>query len=78
MASCWQASSSLQLWPTYMAEDNRVLIRVDDNIYQQRLDRITEGPIGAAVMSEIARKYFDAPATAISGGSVWLLEVVDN
>ena len=60
-----------------MAEDNRVLIRVDDNIYQQRLDRITEGPIGA-VMSEIARKYFDAPATAISGGSVWLFEVVDN
>lgn len=72
-------------WPTYMEEDNRVLIRVDDNIYQQRLDRITEGPIGAAVMSEIARKYFGAPATvnpaageAITSGSVWLFEVVDN
>lgn len=72
-------------WPSYMEEDNRVLIRVDNDIYQQRLKRITEGPITAAVMSEVSRKYFGAPAqlnpaagAAVSSGSVWLFEVVDN
>ncbi len=72
-------------WPTRIEEDNRILIRVDDNIYEQRLNRITEGPIAAAVMSEVARKYFDAPdvvnpaaGAAITSGSVWLFEVVDN
>lgn len=72
-------------WPTYMEEDNRVLIRIDDNIYEQRLNRITEGPIAAEVMSEVARKYFGAPAqvnpaagAGVSNGSVWLFEVVDG
>ena len=72
-------------WPTYIEQDNRILIRVDDNIYEQRLNRITEGPIAAAVMSEVARKYFGAPAevnpaagVAITSGSVWLFEVVDG
>jgi hypothetical protein len=72
-------------WPTYIEQDNRILIRVDDNIYEQRLNRITEGPIAAAVMSEVARKYVGAPAevnpaagVAITSGSVWLFEVVDG
>jgi hypothetical protein len=72
-------------WPSYMQEDNRVLIRVDDKIYEQRLNRITEGPITSAVMSEIARKYFGAPAgvnpaagAAVTTESVWLFEVVDG
>jgi hypothetical protein len=74
-------------WPTYMEQDNRVLIRVDDTIYEQRLNRITEGPIAAAVMSEVARKYAGAPTSAspnpaagraVTSGSVWLFEVVDN
>lgn len=58
---------------------------MDDTIYEQRLERITEGPIAAAVMSDVARKYFDAPAgvnpaagAAVTGGSVWLFEVVDR
>lgn len=72
-------------WPTYMEEDNRILIRVDSNIYEQRLNRITEGPIAAAVMSEVARKYFGGPGevnpaagAAVTSGSVWLFEVVDS
>lgn len=72
-------------WPTYMEEDNRVLIRVDDRVYAQRLDRITDGPVAAAVMSEVARKYFGAPegvnpaaGASVSSGSVWLFEVVDE
>lgn len=72
-------------WPSYMEQDNRVLIRVDDRIYQQRLERITEGPITAEVMSEIAHKYFGGPDTvnpaagaAVASGSVWLFEVTDR
>ncbi len=72
-------------WPSYMEEDNRILIRVDDKIYEQRLNRITEGPIAAAVMSEVVRKYAGGPdevnpaaEAAITSGSVWLFEVVDS
>jgi hypothetical protein len=71
-------------WPTYLEEDNRILIRVDGNIYEQRLNRIMEGPIAAEVMSEVARKYFGAPAqvnpaagAGVTSSSVWLYEVVD-
>ena len=67
-----------------MAEDNRILIRIDGKIYQQRLQRITEGPITAQVMSEVVRKYLGGPDTvnpdaglAVTSGSVWMFEVVD-
>ncbi|MEZ5492793.1 MAG: hypothetical protein R3F50_21135 [Gammaproteobacteria bacterium] len=72
-------------WPTYLAEDNRILIRVDDRIYPQRLNRITEGPIAARVMSEVIRKYAGGPdqlnpaaGQAVTSGSVWLFEVIDR
>ena len=72
-------------WPSYLAKDNRIRIRVDDRIYEQRLRRITEGPITAEVMSEVARKYFGAPpgvnpqaGAGVSNGSVWLFEVIDG
>lgn len=72
-------------WPTYLAEDNRILIRIDDRIYQQRLNRISEGPITARVMSEVIRKYAGGPdqlnpaaGQAVTSGSVWLFEVVER
>jgi hypothetical protein len=72
-------------WPSYLEDDNRILIRVDDRIYQQRLNRITEGPITAQVMSEVIRKYAGGPdavnpaaGQAVTSGSVWLFEVVDR
>ncbi len=72
-------------WPTYLEQDNRIRIRADGRIYEQRLERITEGPITAQVMSEVARKYMGAPATVnpaagegVRNGSVWMFEVVDR
>ena len=72
-------------WPTYLAEDNRILIRIDDRIYQQRLNRLTDGPITARVMSEVIRKYAGGPdqlnpaaGQAVTNGSVWLFEVVER
>lgn len=71
-------------WPAQMAEDNRVRIRIDGKIYEQRLNRITSGPIIAPVMAEIGRKYFGGSGqpvpgseVAVTSGSVWLFEVVD-
>lgn len=70
-------------WPAYMEEDNRVLIRIDGNIYEQRLQRIMDGPEIAPVMAEIARKYFGGSGQpvpgseiAVTSGSVWMFEVV--
>ncbi|MCB1669805.1 MAG: hypothetical protein R3F41_08670 [Gammaproteobacteria bacterium] len=72
-------------WPTYLQQDNRIRIRVDGSIYEQRLVRISDGPITARVMSEVARKYFGAPDTvnpqageSVRNGSVWLFEVADR
>lgn len=72
-------------WPAYMQEDNRVLIRIDDNIYEQRLNRITEGDYIAPVMAQIGRKYFGGSGQpvpgseiAVTSGSVWMFEVVDR
>lgn len=70
-------------WPAYMEEDNRVLIRIDGNIYEQRLQRIMDGPEIAPVMAEIGRKYFGGSGQpvpgseiAVTSGSVWMFEVL--
>ncbi|MFM1896085.1 MAG: hypothetical protein RLZZ385_1159 [Pseudomonadota bacterium] len=72
-------------WPHYLAEDDRILIRVDDAIYEQRLRRITEGPQIVPVMAEIGRKYAGGSgelnprsAVAVTSGSIWLFEVIDR
>lgn len=70
-------------WPTYMEEDNRVLLRIDGKLYEQRLNRITGGPDIAPVMAELGRKYFGGSGevvagseVAVTGGSVAMFEVV--
>lgn len=69
-------------WPHYIEEnDDRIILRVDGNLYEQRLQRITGGPVAAAVMDVFGRKYNfgagagDAPVTS---GYVWMFEVVDR
>jgi hypothetical protein len=70
-------------WPAYMDEDNRVLLRVDGRIYEQRLDRITGGPDIAPVMAELGRKYAGGSGeirpgseVAVTSGSIAMFEVV--
>lgn len=70
-------------WPSYLEEDNRILIRVDGKIYEQRLERIMSGEITDQVMSKVVHKYFGAPDQVIPGageavttGSAWLFEVL--
>ena len=38
------AFGKLQHWPHQIVEDNRILLRIDDTIYERQLDRIMEGP----------------------------------
>ncbi len=70
-------------WPAYMHEDNRVLLRIDGEIYEQRLNRITEGAtIIVPVLAELGRKYFAGSGeqipgseVAVTSGSIWMFEV---
>ncbi len=44
-------------WPHYLAEDDRIILRIDGMLYEQRLERIMGGEIVAPVLSEFGRKY---------------------
>ncbi|MEM9173697.1 MAG: hypothetical protein AAGC67_00540 [Myxococcota bacterium] len=68
-------------WPHQLEEDNRILLRVDDTIYERQLVRIMEGPMVAPVLAMIADKYMPEgaslgdPDDVIRNGDAWLYEV---
>ena len=66
-------------WPHYMEEDNRVILRVDGKLYEQRLERLMEHPQLAQIAATFMRKYgFEAPgdpASFIRDGHAWLYAV---
>lgn len=75
-------------WPHYLESDNRIILRIDENLYEQRLERIMEGPEVEPVLSELARKYLstsgnttDNPfvaANTVASGDTWMFEVVSR
>ena len=68
-------------WPQRVAEDDRIILRVDDKLYEQRLQPITQGPDVITAMTESARKYGrgGAPQSdSIAREYVWLFEVVSR
>lgn len=63
-------------WPHYMEEDDRVILRVDNRLYEQRLERIREGNIIEPVIRKFGAKYgFEGNAAAVTEGHSWLYEV---
>ncbi len=67
-------------WPHEIAKDDRILLRVDDVIYERKLVRIMEGPMVEPVILQLAEKYnlgtvFGDPSDAVQNGDVWLYEV---
>lgn len=67
-------------WPYYLEADDRVILRIDGGLYEQRLQRIMSGPEVIPVLNEFSRKYGDgeaASADAVSSGYTWMYEVVD-
>lgn len=68
-------------WPHYLQQDDRILLRIDDKLYEQRLQRITSGPDIEPVLGEFGRKYGDGlgmGASEVTEGHTWMYEVVDR
>ena len=68
-------------WPQRVAENDRIILRVDDKLYEQRLQPITQGPDVITAMTESARKYGRggaAQSDSIASEYVWLFEVVSR
>lgn len=69
-------------WPHYMDEDNRVILRIDGKLYEQKMQRHHEHPQLAEIVTAFANKYnFPAPedpTSIITSGYSWLYEVVDR
>lgn len=67
-------------WPHYLLKDNRIILRVDGKLYEQRLERIMAGPEVIPVLNEFSRKYLGgaevtSPAQ-VSSGDTWMFEVL--
>ena len=72
-------------WPARIEDDNRIILRIDGKLYEQRLERVMGGPIVAEVMAQVGRKYLGGDGTvipeseaAVTSGSAWMFEVVDR
>ena len=71
-------------WPHYLEDDDRVILRIDGKLYEQRLQRIMEGPEVVPVLSEFARKYFGGSSgeftadASVRSGDTWMYEVVER
>ncbi|MBT7225347.1 MAG: hypothetical protein HN872_01925 [Gammaproteobacteria bacterium] len=68
-------------WPHYLEADDRVILRIDGNLYEQRLQRIMSGPAVIPVLNEFSRKYGDGEAAsddAVASGYTWMYEVVNR
>ena len=73
-------------WPYYLEDDDRIILRIDGNLYEQRLERFMEGPEVVPVLSELFRKYFAGggvtgndsftSAETVANGDTWIFEVV--
>jgi hypothetical protein len=68
-------------WPNYIENDDRIILRIDGKLYQQRLQRILSGADVVPVLSEFSRKYGAGDAAsdaAVSSGYTWMYEVVSR
>ena len=68
-------------WPHYIENDDRIILRIDGKLYQQRLQRILSGADVVPVLSEFSRKYGAGDAAsdaAVSSGYTWMYEVVSR
>lgn len=64
-------------WPHYVERDDRIVLRVDGKLYEQKLERIQEGDVIDPVMAEFGRKYgVEGGAASVRAGRTWLYKVV--
>ena len=65
-------------WPLEAEKDPRILLRIDDALYERQLVRIQEGPVVASLLAELSRKYAsgrEIPMEAVTSDYLWLYEL---
>lgn len=65
-------------WPLQAEQDGRAILRIDGNLYDRQLVRVTGGPDVDPVMAELSRKYAGGrpfPREAFDSGYLWLFEL---
>ena len=69
-------------WPQRVVDDDRIILRVDDTLYEQRLVPVTEGEIILPVLKESWRKYGrgsePTSAARVTQELIWLFEIVER
>ncbi len=74
-------------WPHHLVNDDRVILRIDGKLYEQRMVRMMEHPKLLEIMTLNSKKYFgeanpaftaEQIAEALLAGEFWLYEVVDR
>ncbi len=63
-------------WPRKIAEDNRVIIRVDGKLYRFNLERVTSENVPDGVLVRFTEKYgVDSNREEIENGNNWIFEL---
>ena len=65
-------------WPHEAEKDGRILLRIDDRIYQRQLVRVKEGPMVEPLLAQLSQKYLGGatmPANVMGSGYLWLFEL---
>ncbi len=69
-------------WPRRIESDDRIILRIDDALYEQRLVPITKGDIILPVLQESWRKYGrgsePTSSARVTEELMWLFEIVDR
>ncbi|HIG41403.1 MAG: hypothetical protein ABGY96_02755 [bacterium] len=74
-------------WPHHLVADDRVVLRIDEKLYEQRMVRMMEHPQLLDLMTINIKKYGDGANPtftaeqlndSLSAGDFWLFEVVDR
>lgn len=73
-------------WPHHVAEDDRVILRIDGKLYEQRLERLMAFDKLPELMAIYSEKYGGLTAATneeqlralLAEGDFWLYEVVDR
>ena len=68
-------------WPYDAEQDGRIILRVDDKLYNMTMQRIMQDPDLNQVLSEIARKYgtgfgSEVPEDQVTSGDLWIFELI--
>jgi len=65
-------------WPYEAEKDGRILLRIDDDIYERELVRVMDGPALPHILQKLSDKYLGgAPAStdSVDSGDIWIFEV---